>query len=119
MSLTPILYFGCLQDVGHYLWSKASGHYTVQIDHRAIKTATPWGFDIDYSIKGLVRTGIVSYGQKDGWSVIVIPDRSVDSRPGSHSTFAVQALLSKDELIANARAQWPEVFNRPQFPALS
>lgn len=120
--ITPILYFGCLKDSGHYLWSKASG-YCAQVPFHEIKTMTPWGLSIDDGVFPSSplrrRAGAVHHAQKDGWTLVYWADYSVDSRPGSHSTFVVPALLTKAELIEGARHLWPEVFHRPRFPVLT
>ncbi len=114
----PILYFGCLGDAGHYLRDKTKPHHA-----QPRYSSTAWGNQLDGGIfadsKRHWEDGVVHHAQKDGWSVVYWADYSVDTRPGSHSTFVVQALMTKDELIAAARLQWPEVFGRKRFPRLT
>lgn len=120
--ITPILYFGCLKDSGHYLWSKAHGHLS-KVGYRETKDMTPWGNAIDGGIfpdsRRKWESGVVHHVQRGGFTAVYWADYSVDSRPGSHSTFVVPALLTKAELIEGARHLWPEVFHRPRFPVLT
>ena len=118
MSTTPtdpeILYFGCLDEPGHYLHSKRQS--------RMHCDATPWGYDIDGKIlegSKSYREGIPVRAERDGWTAVDFWDNSVDSRPGSHSCFLCAATLTTDELLVLARAQWPEVFARRRFPVLT
>lgn len=116
--ITPILYFGCLSGPGHYLRDKTKSHWE-QPRH----SSTPWGVQIDGGVFDSSprkwQAGAVHHAQKDGWTLVYWADYSVDSRPGSHSTFVIPALLSKAELLEGARHLWPEVFNRPRFPVLT
>lgn len=118
MSTPTILYFGCLGRAGHYLHDKTKAY-----SHQPRWSSTAWGTAIDGGIFDSSpkkwEPGVVHHAQNAGWSVVYWADYSVDSRPGSHSTFVAHALLSKDELISLARAQWPEIFGRKRYPVLS
>lgn len=111
---TEILYFGCLDEAGHYLFSKVNP---------GIRTRDqPWGLNIDSEAVGHCgrgTPGICVTTRKDGWTAVDFTDNSVDSRPGSHSCFLAHACLSANELLELARDQWPEVFSRRGFPSLT
>lgn len=95
-----ILYFGCIRQSGHHLHSK---------QNRSIRYhETPWGIKLD--------GGVTGFQKKDGWSAYGFADYSVDTRPGSNSIFLCAAEVSADELLTEAFNQWPEVWNRPNFP---
>jgi len=107
-----VLYFGCLGQVGHYLHTKSS---------RSLRSeSTPWGDTLDGGVIPERSTyGILYTGKKGGWTAIAAWDNSVDTRPGSHSTFVVAADISTEEILHLAREQWPEVFSRRGFPVFS
>lgn len=107
-----ILYFGCLGSVGHYLHDKVTGSQGWKETF-----ATPWGKNIGGGmLEGKpYNQGVVYFEQRGGWSAIDFCDYSVDRRPGSHSMFLVDALISRDELISEAMKVWPQVFERFKF----
>jgi hypothetical protein len=71
---------------------------------------TPWGYGLD---NHAFADGIPwTRWRKDGWTAIGRRDNTVDSRPGSHSTFAFHADLTIDEAEAKARYLFPEIFAR-------
>jgi hypothetical protein len=52
---------------------------------------------------------------KDGWTALSFPDRSIDNRGGSHSTFLFEAELDFDEALRYAKQLFPSVFARYTF----
>ena len=110
--MSTLYYFGCgLRDVGHYLWTPSREY----IAHP--KAPHPWGDSIDGGLCPLHRPafGVASYNTKDGWSGIGFWDSSKDTRPGSHSTFVVDAILPAADILVLAREQFPWVFERIKF----
>lgn len=118
-------YFGCWRDLGHYLW--LPGPIKVDIDtQRQIlgkprvdkRGEAPWGWSIDggllMSLRNM-REGVAVHALRDGWTALSFYDCSVDSRPGSTSSFMFDVQLSYDEALAAARASFPEVFDRLTF----
>jgi hypothetical protein len=102
-------YMGCWQRVGHYLWRP--GMEKVRYHE---EEPTPWGYsglDCEH-----FNTSDWALLKKDGWTAVGLEDRSVDSRPNSHSVFAFHADLTVDEAVALARETFPEIFARPRFP---
>ncbi len=112
--MTEILYFGCLREAGHYLFSKTNP---------GIRTRDqPWGVLIDGKTVGhggYGTPGVCVTTRKDGWVAVDFTDNSVDTRPGSHSCFLCHGNLSAAEVLELAREQWPEVFSRRGFPKLT
>lgn len=108
-----VYFFGQYGSAGHYLHYKGKKR---TIDEQ------PWGDHIDggplkqYRIPDDPKAREWCCDRKDGWTLIAIWDRSGDSRPGSHSTFIIEADIPSQDLWTLARAQWPEVFKRPGFP---
>ncbi len=126
--MRPILYFGCLGDKGHYLFRRVGrelGDYA-KLSYYETKAATPWGDNIDGGVFSKsprrLEAGAIHACHLNGWSLVYWADYSVDTRPGSHSTFVTKSedcIGNHDLLIARARIQWPEVFGRPRFPVLT
>lgn len=116
--MKPVYYFGCINDCGHYLWHPTKGK-----THYKEINITPWGENIDGGIFGTSKLknelGLIHTQTKDGWTVISFADRSVDSRLGSHSTFVVEGEFTVDELLTEARKQWPQIFSRQGFPTVT
>jgi hypothetical protein len=71
---------------------------------------TPWGYGLYRKDFTESRTWILL--KRDGWTAIGKRDNTVDSRPGSHSTFAFHADLTVTEAEAAARRLFPEIFAR-------
>lgn len=111
-----VYYFGCINQPGHYMW-----HPRNQQQVRATLNQ-PWGDHIDCRVFDTspmkYKAGRIHHVQKDGWSLLYFADYSVDNRPGSHSTFCINKLMTAEELLQEAQAQWPNVFLRPKFPDL-
>lgn len=113
-SSQEVLYFGCLGQSGYYLKSKLNPKIRYE--------ETAWGNELDGGLfpnRGPgYADGILHVEHKDGWTGIALADNSVDTRPGSHSTFVVHAEMTGDRLLELAKAQWPEVFGRKGFPVV-
>jgi hypothetical protein len=106
-----IFYFGRLNHCGHTLHGKKTNRRW---------DSTPWGNLIDGGLapKLDVVDGNILEHHKDGWTAIAFWDRSGDSRPNSNSAFFVCCTMDAAELSSWAKKQWPEVFNRNNFPLL-
>lgn len=95
-------YLGCWERPGHFFYAPGM--------RRVRETVTPWGGSLDsadfaYSSAWLMK-------QKDGWTAIGRRDNTVDTRPGSHSTFAFNADLTVEEAEVEAARLFPEIFER-------
>jgi hypothetical protein len=104
-------FFGCWKDLGHHLW--LPGMQSMLLSKTG--WVNPRRIDGAYAIRS--QHGITRYfGQDDpvpsGWTVLTMHDFTVDTRPGSHATFAVRGLLSTEEALAILRERFPEVLQR-------
>lgn len=113
---TPTMFYcGCHGDSGHYLWTEdeATSHSFWKLQ--------PWGKGIDGDLQPFARNGYVvpngaaRFTQEHGWSALSWWDNSIDTRPGSHSTFVVEGAYSAEEVLAMARVRFPWVFSRFQY----
>lgn len=105
--------FGCIGEPGHYL-RRPNGR------HEWNEKAQPWGWKLD---GGLCEgnpcgplDGKTWEHHKDGWTAVALWDRSGDSRGASCTVFLVHAEATTEQIIAAARIQWPQIFNRRGFP---
>jgi hypothetical protein len=95
-------YFGCWEQAGHHFFTPGM--------HSVRGEVTPWGYDIDSQI--FAQSDHWTLLQGDGWTAIGRRDNTVDSRPGSHSTFAFHADLSVGQAELEAATLFPEIFKR-------
>lgn|SRR5487761_42296 len=95
-------YFGCWERAGHYYF--APGMRSVRGE------PTPWGYGLDSHTFADSPEWIM--WKSDGWTAIGRRDNTVDSRPGSHSTFAFHADLTMAEAEAEAARLFPQIFER-------
>jgi hypothetical protein len=114
-------YFGCIRESGHYLWGnhrgqpyKDRGTWDIQ---RALTVKV--GFDgIDGKLqpqRSQQRGEALLSHSWTGWTALGFWDRTVDTRPGSNSTFLCDQRLSFDEMLADAQEHWPTIFARLPF----
>ena len=112
-----MLYCGCHGDSGHYVW-RENGE---RVRWGLADKEQPWGKAIDGGIQPLARggyhvpNGVARYTQEHGWSALSWWDNSIDTRPGSHSTFVIEGVHSAEFVLVSARIRFPWVFERFPF----
>jgi hypothetical protein len=124
-----LLYFGCIKQVGHRLWSR--GPEPMPWIRSAPIDAQPWGKAIDGGLCPGVREldgrtvtpehqieGVSRLVHDHGWTALAFWDRSVDDRPGSCSVWVAEGMHSAEAMIAAARAGYPTVWARYSFPVV-
>lgn len=112
-----MIYYGCGTDAGHYVWRPGM---------QRVREAAPTPFDMH--IPGAAQKldggytppmgyveGAARLTHALGWTVLSYWDNTVDNRPGSHSTFAVEGTHGFDAMLAAAREHFPTVFARQKF----
>lgn len=106
-------YFGCIRESGHYLWTGD----LERIGHHQWPSLLPWPVEVvDTGLCPKDRDwGSAQVTHKDGWTALSFWDWSVDTRPGSHSTFLFRDVLDFDAALARARELFPTVFARLKF----
>lgn len=124
-------YFGCWAAPGHYLWLPGTGGHPYKAGRDEVELLggrshgrdpkpgiIPWGYSLDGGLLKGSRSyteGVARVEQRDGWTALSFWDQSVDSRPGSSSTVAFDALLTPEEALAAAREAFPPIFARFPF----
>lgn len=103
------LYFGCNNGPGHHLYN-VKMYPVYDNKYRKLSnfdgTLPPFDSSAGY---------IASFSRLGGWglSAIAFWDYSVDKRGGCNSVFFVDSLtIEPDEMLAEAKKQFPEVFAR-------
>lgn len=116
-----LFYFGCVDRPGHYLFD-SDGNFARSYRHERFKYP---GFNNNllnpFHLDGVFTPGHQRSGE---YVVSTVPpalivswhDRSVDSRPGSHSTFIGFGYANAEELLDDACLQFKQVMTRQRRP---
>ena len=117
MPDTPqMYYFGCWQGAGHDLHTVTGSRismYAVPADFPCAVTTLDGGF-LPPRLPQVEGQGILVH--LNGWTILSFWDRSVDTRPGSCSTFVLRGLHTCAETWALAQEGFPDVWERFAFP---
>ena len=108
------LYFGCHRQPGHYLFAEGMrsyglGRHLDKLSH----------FDGKLPRQDSTKPYIATVSRLEGWgcSALAFWDYSVDKRGGCNSVvFAPSLTISPADLLAEAQARFPDVFNRLPQP---
>lgn len=117
--MKELLYFGCIGDKGHYLWS--SEGYSPHVYHQLSKTfKLPEHFfrslDGMYIPTETRQQGIYRHSKIGEVQIIAWHDYSLDSRPGSNSTLIGIGFDDEKEMLDAAAAKFPSVMKRQERP---
>lgn len=113
MSEPTVLYFGCIGVVGHYLHHGERGHIGDQPAHLTLGGKLWPAIDGKFCPPPSNENGRYLVTKVEDWTIISWWDNSVDSRPGSYSTFLFRNIDgAPEELLAAARVKFPSVFAR-------
>lgn len=114
-----VLYYGCeLRESGHYAWRpnwqrwSAPTPFDSNLRLPGSATELDGGFTPPMSEE---KNGKARLTHVDGWTVLSFWDNSMDKRPGSHATFAVDDTVDFETILQLAREAYPAVFGRMQF----
>ena len=116
--MKTILYFGCIGDCGHYLWSS---------ERNKIHVRTPFNndrfvmhLDSAFSPPDTWTQGQAMRSQVGPWTILDWWDRSVDTRPGSHSLVVARGYRGSTlaEILVDFGKVFPSVLARQRFPVV-
>lgn len=114
--MPEVYYFGCDNNQsGHYLFAEDQGRSLYGSRAAAI---VPWWKQLDagFAPKGHQVEGVARLTHTlDGWTVLSFWDRSVDTRPGSHSTFLIRGHHDYEAARSLACAAFPRTWGRYRF----
>ena len=113
MMDTGFYYFGALDDSGHYAYLEGGR----RVDPNVWIKVCPWGFEADGGIqpKGHQREGEAIIVRKNGWTALTFWDRTMDHRPGSHSTYIADGNFTFAEMVELAKARFPARWQAMKF----
>lgn len=106
-----MIYFGCGNDgAGHY-------HHSPGMNRLWRNEGVPkllHNIDGGYYLAA-ASNGVALLTHEDAKTILGFSDNSVDSRPGSHSTFVADGIHAFNDMLGMAMAAFPEVFARFKF----
>jgi hypothetical protein len=117
--LPPVIYCGCHEVVGHFFYEPNMVRLNPQTYAANYNSLNQ--LDCGFAPQDTQAEGEAWYHSarcENGdtrYNVISFWDRSVDSRPGSHSTFLLLGDRSFDDSLAECRKAFPQVFARFKF----
>lgn len=114
-KVLPPIYMGCHRQAGHYFFTKGMRSLGGFAEERGL-----YALDTAFAPTDTQDQGLAWFhaGQSNGipWNVISFWDRTIDRRPGSHSTFLLTGSFKFfSEAIVICRQDFPEVFERFNF----
>ena len=121
LSTTPVtrrFYAGCKGQPGHFLWDNKGGRPKHQY---GTESPIPWdSWDGKLQPKGgKYGEALIFYKRRTTdepmWTAIGFWDSTVDKRPGSCSCFFADSHLSFEDMVADAKEHWPQIFARFPF----
>ena len=123
-------YYGCGNRTGHCLWEPGSATAIYQVP--GFSGLTLGGIHLDGGFlkanwtktEGAQPEGVavLTYTQDSEErprTVLAFWDRTIDSRPASHSTFVLEGCLPFDQALAQAKALFTQIFDRAPFEITS
>lgn len=105
-------YYGPLRQTGHYFFSDDGCSRHAAVDE------TPWRYEVDGGLAPNGPSGpegIALLHKKDGWTAISFWDRTVDTRPGSCSTYLAEGDFTFEQMVEMAKTRFAERWNRMKF----
>lgn len=127
MNSPRMYYFGPLEKPGHYLYREDGWTVSMFEDQDAV---CPWKhFEIDGKLQPGCpdpadrlrnRTRPMCEGEallhhKDGWTALAFWDFTVDTRPGSSSTYIAEGILTFEEMVELAKTRFAERWKKMAF----
>ncbi len=128
-----ILFFGCWKEAGHYMRDPGGDMPRIQVGGMVTdrwSNVVPWGTRVDGCLaprlpNGAERpNGVASFhvsievlpgGEENVWTAISWWDNSIDTRGNSSCTFLADHNGSASSLLAEARAAFPQIFERFKY----
>ncbi len=99
-----MMFFGCIGQAGHYLWSNEHRHVAHErwYDH----------IDGTFAPRDRSKGATLSHLFDDTLTILAFVDYTVDSRPGSNGAFIEDGCLTREQMIERAYEQFPNVAKR-------
>ena len=109
-----MLYYGCWNDSGHYLYD-IHGRVIFELDaerrHRC--PFVPSRIDAFFAPRQVMESeDVTTVTHIHGWTVLAMWDRSVDGRPGSNAAFLMEGHFEEGSMWARASLDYPHIVER-------
>ena len=104
-----MLFFGCWEQSGHYLWDRDRRYLAPRETSCPLKSSEIVGV---FAPRGGEDERRLQLTHVHGWTVLAMWDRSIDTRPGSNAAFLESGTLTVDQMIATAERQFPTIAAR-------
>lgn len=118
---TPLrmFYFGPWDQAGHHIRREGDQPTSLE-ERRAVSNFTrtnPWGHGIDTALcpRDTQAEGAAAIHYRDGWTALSFWDYTVDSRPGSHSTYLAQGDFTFEQMVEMAKQRFAERWRKMKF----
>ncbi len=107
-------YFGCVREIsGHYLYTQHGDRPTrAELDSIPQRLRCPDG---TFAPRMTKAPGQALLTHHEGWTILSFWDYSIDHRPGSNSTFLINALVDFKDAMEYAKAAFPSIWTRFTF----
>lgn len=123
-EVMPVYYFGPLYESGHHLYS-VDGYMASREEHDAL----PWTIDeLDGTVqpgrrfengrwvqRGPETEGEAVIHHKNDWTAMSFWDRTVDTRPGSSSTYIAKGIHTFEKMVEISRFRFPRRWGMMKF----
>lgn len=111
--MPEIYFFGCWQQVGHYLWrpdmERVGAHEVAEILGRN------WKWIDGQCVPACTRRW--DHGMHEEWTFLSSTDNTVDDRKGSHATFIARGEFTREQMQEMVWKTFPAVCARILFQA--
>lgn len=107
--MKKLLYFGCIGEPGHYFYRP--GEHSLSFSERPTLHV-----DGEYTPKGTIKQGAAREVVNDQYRIIAWHDYTGDSRGNSNSVLLGIGYESREEMLADAKIEFPSVMERQPGP---
>ncbi len=122
-KMKKLLYFGCLRDVGHFLWLGDDSGMICSAEELEKKTGIKaytdeifWGIDGRHVPKNTKAQGAAKESIVPPFRIVAWHDYTIDHRGASNSALLGFGYESAEEMLADAAIQYPSVIKRQTKP---
>ncbi len=106
-----MLFWGCIGQVGHYLWQDETRNYPHSLLCTAVTKLDGAFVPSQGDHDSLVHIGS-AFGTDEDWTILAFTDYSVDRRGASNGMFLELGTLSRNAMIRRAGIDFPNILKR-------
>jgi len=116
-----MFYFGPWDQAGHHMRSAdRPTDRSMELEERRAESnftrTNPWGCHVDGQLCSKNTTeGLALIYHKGGWTAMSFWDYTIDTRPGSHSTYLAEGTFTFEEMVEMAKSRFAERWSKMAF----